>query len=734
MKSLHLDLRRCYGIGSFKEVINLDKRHVAIYASNGVMKSSLAQTFDDIDKRSSEDRMFPDRGYLRSIKDDAGNDLGADSVLVIKPYRGDKNTAEASQEILASDELRLEYGRITQEMQARKDAILKDLAAASGMRDETEERLLRDFGHKDASVDKFFELMGEFAALDPNNFGHFQGFKYSDFNTAQVQKMLNDDKFKAHHADYMSKYNMILDKSDYLSRKFDHTDAQTAYKQLGKTGFFDAGHRAGLSSDGGDYEMVDQGQFEAVVHNDLEVIGKESLSLWHAIDGEASRNQQVRDIRAAASERPRLLAELGDVDELRRNLWRAHLSEKAPAIARISSEYRSGQARIREILEKAEKEGTEWDAVVEKYNKRFAVRLTLSVSNRAHALLGTKRPVLEFTFHDHDDSRAPIDPDKIPSILSEGENRAFYILNALFEIEGRIKRKKETVIVIDDIADSFDYKNKHAITQYLKELSAEHDFFHLVILTHNFDFFRTVCRRRIVEYDRCYYVGKSGGDVRLVPARSILDPLGDLLKHADVDKKFVAAIPFARTIIGHTLKTCDPQYAALSSVLHCKAKTDAIKACEVQEILRKTFPKEPRLKSGPLLASDAKMHDIVEAEAGNAARAARSDPDRLDLEDKVVLAIYIRVAAERFMLRRLGEKPPDDAVDSTYDLAERYKERFHSTDDAAALDAIDRVVLIAPEIIHLNAFMYEPILDMSADSLVRLYDDVRALGGEAGVS
>ena len=734
MKSLRIEMRRCYGIGSLSEVLDLDKRHVAIYASNGVMKSSLAQAFDDIGKRSSEDRVFTKPGYLRSIKDDKGNDLDADSILVIKPYRGDKDTVQASQEILASERLRSEYRGIIRDMEAAKQAILRHLAAASGMKDGAEDALLRDFGYEGAGADKFFELMGHLAGLDPSKFEHFRGIKYADINSAQVQKMLSSEKFRAHHADYVSKYNSVLRKSHYLNRKFDHTSAQTACKQLVKSGFFDAHHQVRLisSMDQKPRDLTRGKQFEKVVGDDLNEVGKEFLSLWREIDAEASRNQQVRDIRTAASERPRLLAELGDPDELRRNLWRAHLSEKAAEIAAIASEYRDSKARIAKILDKAEKEGTDWDAVVNKYNKRFAARIELSVANRAHALLGTKRPVLEFTFRDHDGTKAVIERDRIPSILSEGENRAFYMLNALFEIEGRLKRKKETVIVVDDIADSFDYKNKHAITQYLKELSADHNLFHLIILTHNFDFFRTVCRRHIVDYDRCYYVGKSGGDMRLVQALSIKGPLNHLLEHADEDKKFIAAVPFARNIIGYTHGTGDKNYAVLSAVLHCKAKTGAITARQVQEVLVQTFPKAAKLKSRAQFAADAKMHEMIETEAATAAAAAKDDPDRLDLEGKTILAIYIRVAAERFMLRRLGDEPPDDAGDSTYDLAERYRKRFCNAADDDALDIIDRVVLATPDIIHLNAFMYEPILDMPADSLASLYADVRALDGEAG--
>lgn len=45
MRSLRIDLLGCYGIRSLDEQFDLSdgRRHVAVYASNGVMKSSLAR-------------------------------------------------------------------------------------------------------------------------------------------------------------------------------------------------------------------------------------------------------------------------------------------------------------------------------------------------------------------------------------------------------------------------------------------------------------------------------------------------------------------------------------------------------------------------------------------------------------------------------------------------------------------------------------------------------------------
>ncbi len=49
MKTLNIDLENCYGIKKLKQQLDFSQqRTYAIYASNGLMKSSLAQTFQDV--------------------------------------------------------------------------------------------------------------------------------------------------------------------------------------------------------------------------------------------------------------------------------------------------------------------------------------------------------------------------------------------------------------------------------------------------------------------------------------------------------------------------------------------------------------------------------------------------------------------------------------------------------------------------------------------------------------
>jgi ABC-type microcin C transport system duplicated ATPase subunit YejF len=89
-----------------------------------------------------------------------------------------------------------------------------------------------------------------------------------------------------------------------------------------------------------------------------------------------------------------------------------------------------------------------------------------------------------------------------------------YILNILFEINARRKQGQETLVISDDIADSFDYKNKYAIVEYLKDVS-ELDKFCCVFLTHNFDFHRTISSRLNIKRPYRLFAAKNGRDLAL---------------------------------------------------------------------------------------------------------------------------------------------------------------------------------------------------------------------------
>ena len=117
------------------------------------------------------------------------------------------------------------------------------------------------------------------------------------------------------------------------------------------------------------------------------------------------------------------------------------------------------------------------------------------------------------------------------------------------------------------------------------------------------------------------------------------------------------------------------------------------------------------------------MLDLVISEA----RAAAESGDALRLENKVVLAIAIRLLAEKFLIDNITDKDKVSSIAANQTAALLSLFRKEHGDHHRAFSTLDKVQLMTPENIHVNAFMYEPIIDMGDDQLRRLFSEVSAL-------
>src|SRR5690606_22637244 len=101
--------------------------------------------------------------------------------------------------------------------------------------------------------------------------------------------------------------------------------------------------------------------------------------------------------------------------------------------------------------------------------------------------------------------------------------------------------------------------------------------------------------------------------------------------------------------------------------------------------------------------------------------------DTAALEDKVTLSIAIRLKAEEVMISKINDEPFWHGItrNQTITLINRFKADFPTEKDSIRL--FEQVNLMTPENIHLNSFMYEPILDLSAQHLKRLFNKIDSL-------
>lgn len=82
----------------------------------------------------------------------------------------------------------------------------------------------------------------------------------------------------------------------------------------------------------------------------------------------------------------------------------------------------------------------------------------------------------------------------------------------------------------------------------------------------------------------------------------------------------------------------------------------------------------------------------------------------------------IRLKAEKFMLDYLNITDTSEFdKNQTRSLFNMFKVNSNENKD---IEILERVAIMTPENIHVNSFMYEPLLDMSDDALKDLYSDV----------
>lgn len=718
MNKLRINLQNCYGIKKLQREFDFStsKKTFAIYAPNGVMKTSFAKTFIDLSKgESSKDLMFPERKTIREIKDENDNEINKDQVFVMESYnKGYKSEKESS--LLANKELKKKYDDIHKKLDEAKDELLKKLKQLSELKINIEDEVSKSFSKK-----KFFDVIEEMETeISKGEKPKFANIIYSSIFNDKALGFLKTKDFKNQIKEYIEKYNELLGKSKYLKQGFDHYKASTIQRNLKDNGFFKAQHSINLYDGTSKQEVTKEEDFEKIIQDEKNNIlsDKDLSKKWEEIDKKLSANVDLRSLRDYLFENKEILPELENLEKLAKEIWVSYFIDQKDLYENLSKEYKNGKFEIEQIVKKAKEQKTDWENVIGIFNTRFFVPFELRMENQDDVILKGTVPSVKFSFKDSG-GNIQVEENPLLSILSSGEMKALYILNIIFEIEARKKSNQKTILIVDDIADSFDYKNKYAIIQYLKEISEE-PIFYQIILTHNFDFFRTVESREVVDYPNCLFSYKTENEVKLEKASGIKNPFINDWKQKLRDlKKLVASIPFVRNIIEYTKGEDDADYKKLTSLLHWKDDSESFLMSSLKEIFGNTI-------TGVNFPTD-NLTDKVIDKIFQEAESCLIASEGINFENKIVLSIAIRLKAEKLMVNKINDPSFVSFITSnqTIELFKKYKGKNPS--EIENLKILEQVNLMTPENIHLNSFMYEPILDMSDRHLRDLYQKVKNL-------
>lgn len=722
MKILKLDFENCFGIGKLKHDFDFSKvNSYLIYAPNGTMKTSFAKTFDLISKNDKKnlpkDVVYNKKSKFEILSDDL--EINPESILVINAEDSSYDATNKITSFIARKELKEKYDQIYSELNTAKAELLKKLKAISKSTD-CEVEYMGTFGND--SEKNFFDVLSSNVDQLTEDSDKIT-FKYNTvFDTKGIVKKFLD-KNENLLDDYVENYNQILSNSKLFKLSGDNTfgtyQANEIMKSIEDNSYFDAGHKFVLE-DG--TEITESSQLKEIYNAELEkILADEKLKeSFNKVDKAIGANIDLRAFKQVIEQDNSLLVNLKDYEGFKKKVWTSFVSEVKNDAEALSKMYEEKKKELDIIISESKKEVELWKDIIKKFNDRFYVPFEVKMGNLHDVILKRETANLEFIFTNKNEESKPQTKENLLKILSKGEQRAYFILQFLFEIESRKNISQETLLIFDDIADSFDYKNKYAIIEYIIELHQSEKFKSL-ILTHNFDFYRTIASRLNMDKQTYMTSKDENRTINIVEGLYKKDLFKEFLKSPHDPKVFISLISFIRNIIDYSDSSETDDCIKLTSCLHEKTNSKDITINDVFTIYKNRINK---LKDKEVdFDKTIKIQNFIFDTADSIIE--EKNINEILLENKITLAIASRLKAEQYMISKLPEADLTKINHvQTRVLSNMYKKKYPTSFN---LGIIDKVNLMTPENIHVNSFMYEPLIDMSVYHLLNLYQETKNL-------
>ncbi len=692
---------------------------ILIYAPNGMMKSSFTKVFECVannDKNDlPRDRVYPNKHSVYEINYD-GVAIDPETIFIANGET-ERNTDKAISTFLASKELKDEYDSIHRALLTAKTDFIRKLKDISQSTD-CEKEFISTF--RSDAKDNFYDALAH-SQVHTGEFPLYT-FKYNIvFDTdGKVKNFL--EKHKSLIKDYFNNYNTLLNQSEFFNQdgkgaSFGTYQAAQLSASIADGAFFGAKHKIVLKSTD---EITTPGQLQEVIESEIASILQDSSlkKNFDKIDKALSRNADLRLFKELIQTDNSLIAELFDFDEFKKNVWLGYLNQLKEDVKEVLAAYKKQIQRLSEIIAKASEESSEWVKVVALFNLRFHVPFTVKITNKEDVILKETTPNFEFEFKDPSTKNSSKQQKgALMNILSNGERRAMFILELLFEIEARKRLPGTHLLILDDIAESFDYKNKYAIVEYIKDIKNSNKI-NIIILTHNFDFYRTIASRLHLGKN-VYMVSRNELDeLQLVPGQYRKNIFEYFKKKINNPAIFIACIPFVRNIIEYSKGESDNDYITLTNCLHIKCDTRSLTTHNIRDLFKR------HISHSQINIKNQSIIDFIYETA--ASLKTKSAMDEILIENKLVLSIACRLKAEEFMLSKcpiLLQK--NITSNQTSDFFKEYSQQY--SNEIENIEILEKVNLMTPENIHMNSFMYEPLIDLSIHHLVKLYKDLENL-------
>lgn len=740
MKKLHVVLRDCYGIGKLDHVFDFDIHPQAghdkpehsqtniVYARNGVMKTSFAKALYDYSEDTAPVDGLHGRTPHIQVKSDNITFPGK-NICVLRSSDEYFETGDMAV-LLSNKQDQQRYAEIMLEIETATNELFDVVSAGMGIRGGAE-KVVQLF---DANFqNEYYNRLAHITSMEnevKNAKPELVAIDYKSLDSPKVTAFLDKSQTQLMLKDYADIYAKVLEQSKYFQDGlFDYGNAFKVQKSLNDNNFMKkgVGNKVVIVTKGREETVIDsieklKEEYEKDKNKIFETLEKQAA--YDKFDKEINANPDLRGLQVWVRKHKELVPYLQNYKHTKTLVWQAHFAENMQNYDNLLKVYNGHKLELEELIKRSRSYETEWKNIVESFKVNFQPKFDIQVKNHEDVVLKSVKPELVFIYHD---DRGGIPKEVSVKVLNEhifstGERRALYILCMMFEVRVRMLSGEETLLVLDDIADSFDYKNKYAIIEYLYDISVNHsNKMHMIVLTHNYDFFRLLRTRCQMKWHTSpkAFIAKRNNGVISINGNVHLDEF-KRLKQLSTMRALLSLIPLGRNVIEYKQGYQGSDYLLLTAVMHNKSASHVITISQVIGVLQNNLNGTTSFASH---ASSDPVQDKIISEADNILSDGQDD----FLEDKIVLAMGVRLRAERhikYIYTNDGQSLSDAPHDQT---AVWYAQFVLDYPSSSSIQILKRVNIVTPETLHINSFMYEPIIDMPIDELKALYREVSML-------
>ena len=361
-RKLSVELTNCYGINQLRHsfVFTSEKnRSFAIYAPNGMMKTSFSKTFEDLSKGDFPKEERYNRATACKVAID-GVPIASEEIYVLKAEIDISSDSPSITNILVDPRNKARYDELLIDLDKLKSKLIKELSKSSGLKQtEIEQKILYDFEEKDflSCIQKAQDVVID-EDLSP--------YIYAIIFDPRAISVLNSREFSEKAKEFNQRYQELFEQEGSIYQKgvFNPNKAETSFKTLNKYGFFAGGHRVLLRGDESSLNREELDEKLKAIHSKID--GDADLK---KIKTGLSKNAQADALAGlienlSASEFDYMLERLksGNQSRFRMELWAYYIQKAEDAMVYLKS-YEKSKDEIRQIEDEAELSAPRWEKV-----------------------------------------------------------------------------------------------------------------------------------------------------------------------------------------------------------------------------------------------------------------------------------------------------------------------------------------------------------------------------------